>query len=479
MKNMALSDQTPPKPDFVLLPFLTTSHMMPMIHLGCQLAAHGGTVTVITTPANAAVFQSLIDNSIASNHQISVATLEFPSEEAGLPPGIENYSAVKSPEMVLKVSHALSLLKKPMEDLITKLSPRCIVSGMFFPWTVDTAQHLKIPRLVFYPSNFFCHCVPESLKAYGPHERVESDSELFLIPGLPDKIEMKRSQLPDHDKFKTRYGEVLERIKEAETRSYGIIFDTFYDLEAPYSNHFKKIKNMKIWTVGPISHYPNSNPKRTTSTSAHYSLNWLDTQKANSVVYICFGSMTMFPEPQLIEIALALENMKIPFIWVIKNRVEDDWMPDGFKKMVVESERGLVIKEWAPQVDILNHPAIGGYVTHCGWNSVIESVMAGVPMITWPLFAEQFYNEKLITQVLGIGVAVENEVWNSEFFNIKSPVLKKERIEVALQCVLMNGEEMRKKAKEVGKMCARAVEDGGSSLKDLIALIEEVKAFGK
>ncbi|KAK1374092.1 UDP-glycosyltransferase 73C5 [Heracleum sosnowskyi] len=152
----------------------------------------------------------------------------------------------------------------------------------------------------------------------------------------------------------------------------------------------------------------------------------------------------MFPESQLIEIALALENMKIPFIWVIKNNFEDDWMPDGFKKMVVESKRGLVIKDWAPQVDILNHPAIGGYVTHCGWNSVTENVMAGVPMITWPLFAEQFYNEKLITQ-----------------------------------CVLMNGEELRKKAKEVGKMCARAVEDGRSSLQDLVALIEEVKAFGK
>ncbi|KAK1374091.1 hypothetical protein POM88_030284 [Heracleum sosnowskyi] len=171
---MALSgsEQSPPKPDFVLLPFVTTSH------------AHA---------ANA-VFQSFIDNSIAANHQISVAILEFPAEEVGLAPGIENYSAVKSPEMVDKVVYRLSLLKKPMEDLITELLPRCIVTGMFFPWTVDTAERLKIPRLVFYPSNFFCHCVPESLKLYGPHERVESDSELFLIPGLPDKIEMKRSQ---------------------------------------------------------------------------------------------------------------------------------------------------------------------------------------------------------------------------------------------------------------------------------------------
>lgn len=138
-----------------------------------------------------------------------------------------------------------------------------------------------------------------------------------------------------------------------------------------------------------------------------------------------------------------------------------------------------MIKDWAPQVDILNHPAIGGYVTQCGRNSVIESVMAGVPMINWPLFAEQFYNEKLITQILEIGVAVRNEVWNSEFFNIKSPVLEKEKIEVALKCVLLKGEGMRKKAKELGEMCARAVEDGGSSLEDLVALIEEVKAFGK
>lgn len=155
--NLALSgsDQSRPKPDFVLLPFVTASHMMPMVHLGCQLAAHGGKVTIITTPANAAFFQSLIDNCIAGNHQISVATLEFPSEEVGLAPGIENYSAVKSPERVDKVVYGFSLLKKPMEDLITKLLPHCIISGMFFPWTVDTAECLKIPRLVFYPSNFF------------------------------------------------------------------------------------------------------------------------------------------------------------------------------------------------------------------------------------------------------------------------------------------------------------------------------------
>lgn len=118
------------------------------------------------------------------------------------------------------------------------------------------------------------------------------------------------------------------------------------------------------------------------------------------MLYVCFGSLYEFAESQLLEIALGLESSNICFIWVIKS---DAFLllDKDFEERV--KDRELIIKGWAPQVLILNHPAVGGFMTHCGWNSVLESVSSGVPMITWPLFAEQFYNGNFVLTHWKIG----------------------------------------------------------------------------
>ncbi|XVE93402.1 hypothetical protein REPUB_Repub01dG0189000 [Reevesia pubescens] len=105
---------------------------------------------------------------------------------------------------------------------------------------------------------------------------------------------------------------------------------------------------------------------------------------------------------------MALEASEQQFIWVVRrqknNEEEEDWLLEGFEKRM--EGKGVIIRGWAPQVLILDHEAVGRFVTHCGWNSTLEGVSAGVPMVTWPVFADQFYNEKLLTQVLKIGVDV-------------------------------------------------------------------------
>ncbi|CAL5332451.1 unnamed protein product [Camellia sinensis] len=212
-------------------------------------------------------------------------------------------------------------------------------------------------------------------------------------------------------------------------------------------------------------------------------MNWLDKQKPNSVLYVCFGSAMRIPDTQLAEITLALEESGHPFVWVVRKREEEkeSWLPEGFETKT--GQRGLIKREWAPQDLILGHVAIGGFMTHCGWNSLVEGVAAGVPLITWPLFAEQFYNEKLISRVLKIGVEVGSEEWNSRF-EIKSPVVGKDKIVKAVTWLMGGSEEVqeiRRRAKEIGVMLHKPVEKGGSSYSDLGALIEEIKArvFGK
>ncbi|KAK1392433.1 scopoletin glucosyltransferase-like [Heracleum sosnowskyi] len=465
----------------LILPYLTPSHMIPLVTIGRLFAARGVTVTILTTPCNALLLRSSIDQDLVSDRKISIHELTFPTKEVGLPEGIENFNAVTSSEMSTKVFYGIMLLRKPMEDFIRKLSPNCIFSDMFYPWTADLANELNIPRLMFYPSSFLYHCVTHSLSVYAPHDTVESETESFLVPNLPHKIEMKRCQLQEHVKVKTRYGELIKAIKESEKKSYGMVHDTFYELEPAYTDHYGKVKKSKFWHIGPIfQFFKKAETFRGSSFEQHYCLSWLDTQKPDSVLYICFGSIVRFSDAQLTEIALALEASNIQFIWVVRKGVElqETWLPSGFEERMVKKNKGLLVREWVPQVKILDHSSTGGFMTHCGWNSVLEAAVAGVPLVTWPLFAEQFYNEKLV-ELLKVGVRVGADVWNSGF-EIESPLVGREMIENALSRLMDGSDEslmIRRRAQEIAHMARGAVLDAGSSLNQLTDLIEEMKAL--
>lgn len=152
-------------------------------------------------------------------------------------------------------------------------------------------------------------------------------------------------------------------------------------------------------------------------------------------------------------------------------------LEEGFENRI--KGRGFLIWGWSPQVLVLSHPSIGAFLTHCGWNSVMEGTSAGVPIITCPLFAEQFLNEKLIVDVLGIGVSVGVEAavtWGLE--ENSGLVMKKENVKKAIEMVMDKGEEAekrRKKATEIGEMAKRTTEKGGSSYINMEMLIQYVK----
>ena len=155
----------------------------------------------------------------------------------------------------------------------------------------------------------------------------------------------------------------------------------------------------------------------------------------------------------------------------------EKWLEDeNFEERV--KGRGLLIKGWAPQILILSHPSIGGFLTHCGWNSTIESVCSGVPMITWPLFAEQFLNEKCIVEVLKIGVRIGVEVPVRFGDEKKGGVLvKKIQIMEAIEMIMEGGEEGDKRRSgvtELGNIARRALEEEGSSRFNISCLIQDV-----
>ncbi|KAJ9181489.1 hypothetical protein P3X46_009615 [Hevea brasiliensis] len=373
-----------------------------------KLLAHRGLrVTIIITPVNAARYSKIIQYAKNFNLKIQFVSFPFPCQEAGLPEVCENMDLIPSPDLIPNFFRASNMLQEPLEKWLQGLEsqPSCIISDICFPWTSDVSLRFNIPRIVFHGISCFTLFCSHILSHHHVLKNVNSDSEPFSVPDIPDRIEFTKAQLPEARKDLKA---VMERFKEAELSAEGVAVNSFEELEPAYVEGYRKVVK-KIWCIGPLSLY-NTNE---ISSYEHKSLKWLDSKKHSSVLYVCFGSLCHFLPQQLIELGMGLQAANHPFIWVVK---EGDYSKE-LEKWLLEEKfeeklegRGLVVRGWAPQVLILSHPAIGGFLTHCGWNSTLEGISAGVPMITWPMFAEQFHNEKLIVQVLKIGARVGAKV---------------------------------------------------------------------
>ncbi|KAK9010724.1 hypothetical protein V6N11_043593 [Hibiscus sabdariffa] len=456
-------------------------HLLPMIDIAKILAARGVLVTVITTPKNAARFTSSI---AAGDLAIRVELVQFPAAEVGLPEGCEAVDNLPSVELMGSFFAALNFMQHPVEKILEELKPRpsCIIYNRNFTWAGETAAKYQIPRIWFDGKN--------CLSLLCSHDLIKSQgAETFWVPGLSDRIEFTAAQLPGslNPGIPSAMREQSEKAKQAEEGADGFIINSFEELETEYFDSFQKVMKQKVWCIGPVSLINRNNLEKArrgnedSLSDENQCLKWLDSWPPNSVIYACFGSLSRLTPTQLMELGLALEATKRPFIWVIrgarggykKGEIEKWLKEDGFEDRI--KGRGLLIRGWAPQVLILSHPSLGGFLTHCGWNSTLEGICAGVPMITWPLFSEQFVNEKLVVQILkvGVGVGVEAAVQmgEEEFGNI----VKKEDIVKAVERIMEEGEDRRERAKELAKMATRAAGEGGSSYLNITLLIEYVK----
>ncbi|CAH1452074.1 unnamed protein product [Lactuca virosa] len=453
------------------------------------LAQHGVRVTIVTTPVNSIRFGSILDQAIQSGLPIRYLEFPLPTAEFGLPEGCESLDEVPS-DLASKLFLAHSSLQKEVEQYIENLNPRpsCILSGTFLLWTAETAKKFQIPRIIFDGMNCFTQLCNHVLYLTKVYETV-GELESFVLPGLPDRIELKRSQLSFiFNSGSKDVADLVEKLRVSESEAYGVVINSAQELEQGYADEYQKIKEDKVWCVGPLSLCHKDVSEKALrgnkpSINKNECLKWLDSKDNGSVIYACLGSISRMEPDQLVELALALESSNRPFIWVVragpKTPKIEKWIDEeGFEERT--KERGLLIRGWAPQLVILSHPAIGGFLTHCGWNSTLEGVCAGVPMVTWPQFQEQFYNEKLLVQVLKIGVSVgaQNVVhWGEEEksgVQIKSEELRK-AIEILMEEGNKEGEERRKRAKELSKMAHKAIEEGGSSHCNMRRLIEDVR----
>ncbi|KAF5773154.1 putative trans-zeatin O-beta-D-glucosyltransferase [Helianthus annuus] len=487
---MALDEsQEPNQLHFLVVPIGSPGHYIPTIDLAKLLAQHGVRITIVTTPVNTIRFGSILNQAIQSGLPISFLEFQLPYKKFGIPEGCESLDDLPD----LGLAHALFLaqssLQQEVEQYIEKLNPKpsCILSGSFLLWTGETAKKFHIPRIVFDGMNCFTQMCNHVLYLSKVYESV-NESDSFVLPGLPDRIELTRAQLSFLFNSGSRdVKDFGEKLRISESEAFGVVINSFQELEQDYADAFQKVKKDKAWCVGPLSLcHKDASEKvqrgKRSSISENECIKWLDSQENESVIYACLGSVSRIEPVQLIELALALEASKKPFIWVVraghKTEKIEKWInEEGFEERT--KDRALLIHGWVPQLLVLSHPAVGGFLTHCGWNSALEGISAGVPMVTWPQFQEQFYNEKLLVQVLRIGVSVGAQTVVHLGEEEKSGVVvKSEDITKAIEMVMEDGkesEDRRKRARDLGRMANQAIEEGGSSHRNMTRLIQDIR----
>ncbi|KAG2649602.1 UDP-glycosyltransferase 73C4-like [Panicum virgatum] len=460
----------------LLIPFFATSHIGPFADLAFHLAAaRPGVVeaTVAVTPANVPVLRSALARRGPSRHAaaVQIATYAFPAVD-GLPPGVENHSAVKAADAwrIDAVGSDEQLMRPGHEGLVKDLSPDAIVSDILFHWNTDIAASVGVPCVTLHAMGAFPMLALSCLTG----AEATGGGGAVALPGfLPPDVRIPVTELPEGLRSQSQDGVRASRdqLTSAHSSCFGLIVNTFFDLEDRYCEMY--MRHMKhAYFVGPLSLPPP--PQLAAGDDGSRCIDWLDRKPAQSVVYLCFGTLSHTSEAQPRELALGLEASGKPFLWVV--RLEEWVLPEGWKERV--GDRGMVVTGWAPQTAILAHPAVGAFVTHCGWNSVQETVVAGMPVLTWPKVFEQFITERFVTEVLKIG----ERLW-PEGAGVRSTRYEEHELvpsEAVARAVAKfmepggAGDAARSRAKELSAKAHAAMAEGGSSHGDLRRLIDDL-----
>ncbi|XP_044969604.1 UDP-glycosyltransferase 1-like [Hordeum vulgare subsp. vulgare] len=460
------------KPRVVLYPSPGMGHLVSMIELGKLFAARGLAVTValMDSPHDTSATGPFLAGVSAANPAISFHRL----------PQVELLGS-EPPEML---TFEVARLSNPhLRDFLAGDAPAVIVLDFFCSAAIDVAAELGIPAYFFCTSGaqilaFFLHLAVlhgKSARSFG-----EMGQELVHAPGIssfPATHAVQRLMDRDSAPYKAFLSMSTDLF-----RSQGIIVNTFRSLEPRAMDTIvaglcapSGLRTPPVYCIGPLIKSEEVGVKRGDGCLA-----WLDAQPKGSVVFLSFGSLGRFSAKQTREVAAGLEASGQRFLWVVRSPPSDDssskknsekppepdlddLLPEGFLDRT--KGRGLVVKSWAPQRDVLAHDAVGCFVTHCGWNSVLESVMAGVPMLAWPLYAEQRMNAVFLEKEMELAVAMEG--YDREMVEAEE-VAKKVRWMMDSD----GGRVLRERTLTVMRRAEEALLEGGESEATLAGLVD-------
>jgi UDP:flavonoid glycosyltransferase YjiC (YdhE family) len=246
-----------------------------------------------------------------------------------------------------------------------------------------------------------------------------------------------------------------------------IIYNTIDCLESLSLAKIQQLCQVPIFPIGPMHRVASASSSSVLEEDTSC-LAWLDKQSCKSVIYVSLGSLSFMDTKELVEMAWGLANSQQPFLWAVRpgSIHGAEWievLPEYFTKSI--GERGYIVK-WVPQKKVLAHGAVGGFLSHCGWNSTLESICEGIPMICKPCFGDQRVNSRYVSHVWKVGLELENEMERSEIERTVRRVMAEKE-----------GEDMRERAKNLKENIELCIKEGGSSNNALKKLVEMMMSF--
>lgn len=476
--------ETPQIPHVLMLPFPAQGHIKPMLRLAELLCRAGFQITFINSDHNHDKLKRFSDLSAFYDR---FPSFRFKSIPDGLPPDHPR----SGPRIIDLLSSTRNVTKPEFRELLISVSqergrwgpPICIIADGIMSFAVDVAEEIGIPVISFRTNSACCTWTYFHLSKLVEEGRIpvggdgDMDQPVTCIPGLENLLRFR--DLPSICRREAGDPVIDFFINETSTmaRASALILDTFDGLEAPMISKLGLFFN-KIYTIGPLHALLKScitKPLPSASSSTIGSLwkedrsclKWLDSQPLRSVIYVSFGSVVGIVPDQLLEFWYGLVNSGKPFLWV--KRPDMIVGEKGVGEIPAELEEGTkergCIVGWAPQEEVLEHPAVGGFLTQSGWNSTLESIFAGVPMLCWPRITDQQVNSRCVSELWKIGFDMKDKCDRLTIEKMVRDLMEDKR------------EEIMKSTIEIAGVARDSVKEDGSSYRNFEKLVEDIRSM--
>ncbi|XP_010514997.2 PREDICTED: UDP-glycosyltransferase 76E4-like [Camelina sativa] len=442
----------------VLVPLPLHGHITPMMQLGRALSLKGFLITVVQVESN----------------QVSSWQHFFSFQLVTIPESVSVFQgeALEPAEYIIRFNKTNEAgLKDSISQLLIQQGNdiACIIYDEFMYVCGAAVKELKLLSLIFSTQT--------AIHKVCCYVLSKIDAKKFLIdmkdPELPNKVVEDLHPLTYKDLPTSgfgpleRYLELTREVVNNRTAS-AVIINTVTCLESSSLTRLQQEIRIPVYPLGPL-YIRASSAGPSLKEEDRSCMEWLNKQKTRSVIYISLGSLFQMETKEVLEMAWGLSSSNQPFLWVIRpgSIAGFEWiesLPKEVIKMV--SERGYIVK-WAPQIEVLGHPAVGGFWSHCGWNSILESTGEGVPMICRPFQGEQKLNAMYVESVWRIGIQVGGEVERGSVERAVKRLMDEE------------GADMRERALELKEKLKSSVRSGGSSYNAFGELVEYLKQSEK
>ncbi|KAL2324221.1 hypothetical protein Fmac_023279 [Flemingia macrophylla] len=471
---MASSQDKKEELHVLLVAFSAQGHINPLLRLGKTLLTKGLHVTLATTQI---VYHRVFKPTTADDATVPASITTNGIQVIFFSDGFGTGKDRK----VLNVDHFMDIIGKVGPNNLSNLIKEhfinnskklaCIINNPFIPWVADVAANFNIP----------CACLwIQPCALYAIYYRFYNNLNQFPtqqnpqmtvhLPGLPP---LQPQDLPSFllpSNTHQSMPKVLKEVFQHANKIKWFLANSFHHLEKEAIASMDEV--CPITTVGPLVPPSLVGQEETEDVglemwrAGESCMEWLNQQAPSSVIYVSFGSLLEFSSKELESIAKALKNSSKPFLWVNKgvDREQEEQVVQLLKGLVEKrKERGMVVS-WCPQTKVLSHPAIACFLTHCGWNSILEAITTGTPMVAWPKWTDQPTNAKLISDVFRLGVRLAPD---AEGF------VAAEEVERAFQRIFAAA-EFRSNASELKRAAREAVSPGGSSDRNIQSFVDEI-----